>query len=270
MVSKKNTSKKSTSSNSKDIKNIIKKQSKQYNFRENEIKRYHKELIEKVNSKDLNKRKEELLSKEFTKEKITKEKLNNRTKRYGEKQTTFYLERWEDNKLHYVLRNKDNKIIKHIEEKPKLSKAKHKEIIYNKLKKEKFDYEKYYIPEDSEPQRKRDKRKEIEISYATYYRFGVLIYRLVNGRKYEVIFQSSDSVARSIYISYQRIIAELKEEILNVTNISLEEWIYLSRTSPNIHIEGGLSYKRFKSKHNIKDNENYKLDFEMNLDFERI
>jgi len=116
-----------------------------------------------------------------------------------------------------------------------------------KEKIEGFDFKKYYVQEDHEPKISKDERQGIETSFNTYYRFGLIIYRMISGRKYEILYQISDSDSRGAYISFQEIIAGFKEDILLKTNLTLEEWIYLCKTSKNLYMEGGIRFKRYKN-----------------------
>lgn len=86
-------------------------------------------------------------------------------------------------------------------------------------------------------------------------------------KKYITIYQASNSSARSIYLSYQRIIAQIKEDLLNHTGITLEEWIYLSKITPNLYIEGGLRYKRYKGIHEPDKRFKQILDYDFEIDW---
>ena len=246
----------------------FKEQNKKYNFRDEELKKYRKEVEEKITNEDLNERYKKLPKKEFKKRVINEKKIEERGKTYGLKNYFFDVipdKKGEDN---LIFRNGKGEIITKVKYDKNKKFSENKEFLLNRLSKEKFDFGKYYIKEDSEPKQ----NKVISVIYNSFYRYGILIYRYKNGRKYELIYQSSDSQAQSEYISYQRIIAEIKQEILSETNISLEEWIYLSRVRKDIYIEGGIRFKRYKhTKEKDKAMKRSKSpEYEVHIDFSDI
>ena len=234
----------------KSIRESIEDQKKKYDIRDKDLKKYHTSLIETTNEKDLSKRSEEFLKEKGKIRKITQKKLTDRDYiPYGKKRYSFQLEDTGKGD-YYIMRDKNKKIVQKIKRQKGKDKEFHRKIAYKNLEKEKFSYDKYFIPEDLEPSPEYSKTKGNIISYETYFRYGIIIYRLVKGRRYEVLFQTNDAQALGLYLSFQRIIGEIKSDVLNRTNISLEEWIYLSKKTPNLHLEGGLMYKRFK---NVRD-----------------
>lgn len=242
-------------------------QDKQFDFRDRDLKKYRNKA-KKVIGKNIDKRLSKIQKKEFFEEKITKEKLDKRTKPYGEKPIIFKFEK-RKKKFVYVARNrKTGKILSFIPEQKNKSEKQHQKILSSKLDKKDFDYNKLYVPEDTESERKTDKRPSVTISYTTFYRYGILIYELKKGKKYKIIFQTSNSQARSVYVAYQRIIAQLKEDVLIQTGFSIEEWIFLSRKTNNIFVEGGITYKRFKGIKIADGSFKQKLDFEIRVDFD--
>jgi hypothetical protein len=145
------------------------------------------------------------------------------------------------------------------------------------LEKKGFDksFSEIYIPEDTEPKKKGDKRKTVVVSYTTFFRFSLLIYRVRKGRKYQIIFQIPSTVQTPVnsYIGFQHVIAELKQSVLSGTGLSLEEWIFVSKTNPDVVIEGGIKFKRFKSRFNTESREfidKNVLEYERDLNFDKL
>lgn len=276
------------------VKKAFSEQEKKYDFRSEELKNYRKEA-KKVYEKNniLERFNDAVKSENVLIRKITEEKKENRNIPYGKTGLQFKIEfnsRLE--RFLLVARNNKGEIISSKEfEKPKISKQikklpkdkkdkrlkeidkrnieKQTDILRKRIEKRGFEYNKVYIKEDLEPEKKTDKRINIVTSYSSYYRLSCFIYRMRDSKKYELIFQFSDVQSRSVYVSYQRIIAELKDTILRYTGLTLEEWITISRIRKDIYIEGGIRFKRFKMKRNIKIGKTYyeKLDYDIHIDF---
>lgn len=252
------------------ISNIFKKQDKENDFRSPELRKYRSDA-KKVLATDLTKRYSKITQSSYPDEKITQEKLTNRKDKYGAGAIDYRFERDKNNQFRFVARNKKSrKLLTWTSDIKGKSETKLRNELQKRIKTKGFNFEKHYIKEDTEPIKTVDRRKNVYDSYNTYYRFGIIIYRLKKGRKYEVIYQASDTQARSVYVSYQRIIAQLKEDILKNTGITLEEWLYLSRTEKNIYVEGGINYKRFKGKKIGDGAYKSKLDYQYQIDFESI
>jgi hypothetical protein len=142
------------------------------------------------------------------------------------------------------------------------------------IKKKGFDYNKVYIEEDTEKPIIESETQSTLTYYETYYRYGIVIYRMVDGRKYEIIYQNNSSSGNNE--QYQYVIAELKADILNKTGLTLEEWIHITRVRGDIFIEGGIRYKRTKLKFNKETRETIKYNdmehggYDRTIDFENI
>ncbi len=256
-------------SRSHNFKKIFDKQKEKFDFRAEEIIHYRK-VAKEVLSTDLNNRFDKIHKEHLVVSKITKEKLENRKKAYGTDSTQYHFENIKG-KFYFIARNSvTKKIEKKIPYDKNLSELQHKNKLKKVISDKPFNFEKNYIIEDSEPSKEVDKRKNWTLSYNTYFRYGILIYLFKKGRKYHIIYQSADTQARSVYVSYQRIIAEFKQNILDATGITLEEWLHLSKTKNNIFVEGGLSYKRYKGMKEKDKAFKTKLDYEFIIDFESI
>lgn len=276
----------------KSIEEIFLEQEKKFDFRQDELREYRKKVKEVYEKSDIYVRLNKALKSDNVEvRKITPEKIKDRGKDYGETGIQFKIEY--DTRLEkFVMRarNRKGQIQVTTEfEKPTVKKKvtkKERDIIEQKalLKSEKKgrkkiedrgfedEYEKSYVSEDLEPEKKGDKRKGVITSYNTYFRYSILIYEYKKGRKYQLIYQANlVQSPRSVYISFQRLIATIKEDILRDTGLSLEEWVYVSKIRKNIHIEGGIKFKRFKGK-KFKRAGKWKetLDYEMLIDFESL
>lgn len=265
-----------TSKKNKDkkIEDTFDLQDEKFDFRNEEIKSY-RESAKKSLKKDLKKRYNKEVDKKHETIKITEKKLLKRVVAYGTPHISIELKKVEKGKnkgrLYYIAKNtKSGKIEHRIWEKSALTTKEHENILIDKIKGKGFKYEEFYIPEDSEPLKKGDDRKDVTISYNTYFRFGLMIYRLKAGRKYEVIYQAAESRVIDRYVSFQRIIAQVKNDVLSNTGITLEEWIYLSKVENNLYLEGGLSYKRKKGIHQEGKRFIFKSDYEQVIDFGSI
>lgn len=258
----------------KRIDKAFKSQEEEFNFRQPEIKEY-RDKAQEILKKDLPTRFKKTISKDVESIEITKERLDNRQTAYGTPHIFIELREIErgknKGKLEYVARNtKTKKIEERIFKKEALTKKEHEKILRDRIKDKGFKYEAFYIPEDSEPLKRGDPRKDITISYNTFFRFGIMIYRLKGGKKYEVIYRANDSRVIDRYVSFQRIIALVKDDVIRHTGITLEEWIFLSKTENNLFLEGGLSYKRKKGIHDPNKRFIFKTEYEQTVDFESI
>jgi hypothetical protein len=236
----------------KKIERIFNKQEEKYNFTDRKLIDYRKKSLKELN-KDVKERLNNLDNKKLKTYKITKDRQERKYTAYNYKFLEIQLleiEKGKDKgKLEYVLINPHSKKIENrILKKSSWTKKEHENYLRNEYTKKGFNFKDYYIEEDTD----NAKIEKDKVYYNTYLRASIIIYRLKQGRKYEVIFQAPNNdnysnwiFSRSIYISFQRSIAIIKEDILRNTGITLEEWIYLSKTSKNIYLEGGISYKRF-------------------------
>lgn len=201
--------------------------------------------------------------------KIKKETLDFRDHKYGQEVWMFKIE-YIGNDYYFTARNRyTGKFVDKIPYNNKESENKNTLSLIEKIRKKPFNYKKFYIKEDLEPDKDETEEDDKYISYNTYYRYGLFIYRMKQGRKYEIIYQNSNTQARSEYVSYQRIIAQIKEDVLNSTNITLEQWLYLSRVMPNIYIEGGIKYTRYKNIVEVGKSPIRKKEYTIDIDFER-
>jgi hypothetical protein len=213
---------------------------------------------------------------------VTDERLDNRKRNYRELEI---LTQVNLNKKWYNVILEGNKN-KEIEERvvfkvpydDEKSRKENISILKEAYAKKGFDYNKEYIPEDSERKYQADNNPHFTISYETYYRFGLFIYRMVDGKKYELIYQANYvrdkdgsliiSGLTRLFISYQWVIAQLKQDVLNKTGLTLEEWIYLSKTRKDIYVEGGIKYKRTRYQYDDREGkytdvrEDYKQEYE--------
>jgi hypothetical protein len=253
-------------------------QEKKFSFRNTDLLHYRQRAREILEKEDLEKRfKKAVASGNVKVRAITKEKKAEREKPYGDKSQVKI--RIEGKKVFGVIVDSNNNTIFKQRYDIKKNERENFKVLQENYKKAGFDYKKEYIPEDTEPKKKGDARKRYTISYDTYCRVGILIYRMKDGRKYELIYQTPYVIGKdkkpiiskniTSYVSYQWIIAQVKEDILEKTGLTLEEWLYLAKTDKTIFVEKGMIYKRFKYIYDEKAGKivSEKLDYEQRLNF---
>jgi hypothetical protein len=259
----------------KKFRNEFSNQSKEFQFSNDELIKYRSEAEKHYESKDFNEKIDEVLKKGYVAKTITKERIENRNGRlYGYSGLHYEIEyNKETDKFEYVAHTPNGKVYAKEEFKKSIPKEKQTDELKKEIAKKGFDYANFYIPENHDKiTEEAGQYQEKYISYNTFYRIGIIIYRMQNNKKYEVIFQMpSSSKYPSSYIPYQSVIAGMKEKVLQDTGLTLEEWIYLARTKDDIFIEGGVHYKREKGIYNEKTGRFHtEIDFERYINFEEI
>lgn len=265
---------------SEKIKKEFEEQKKLFDYRYTELLKYRNdaEFVMAKSEQTMQERLDKALkSKSVETREITKERLQNRSKAYGINNQIKV--RIIKDKIYSTIVDLQGNTIMKIPYDSEKTEKENFDAVRDKYAKEGFKYEREYIPEDSEPILKGDERKRYVVSYETYYRFGILIYRMVAGRKYEIIYQanyvkSADgsmiiSGMSTRYISYQWLIAQIKQDILNKTGLTLEEWNYLSKTRGDIFVEGGIRFRRTRYQYDNKEGKitDEKLDYENEYNF---
>jgi len=267
-----------------DIKTAFDEQKKLYDYRYKGLLRYREDAKWVMENKPLAERFEEAVKNKIVETReITDERLDNRKRRYVTNDVIMTTS-WIDEKPFNVIlsgnksKEEEDRILFKIPYDVKKGKKENLKNLKEAYAKKGFDYDKEYIPEDSERKYQADNNPHFTISYETYYRFGLFIYRMVDGKKYELIYQANYvrdkdgsliiSGMTRMFISYQWVIAQLKQDVLNKTGLTLEEWIYLSKTRKDIYVEGGIKYKRTRYQYDDREGkytdvrEDYKQEYE--------
>jgi hypothetical protein len=268
----------------KNIKESFDEQKKLFDYRYKGLLRYREDAKFVMENKPLAERFEEAIKNKIVETReITDEKLDNRTRRYGTNDVIITLLPIKKKLYNIILsgnksKEEENRILFKFPYDDEKSKKENIRLTKEAYAEKGFDYEREYIPEDSERKYQADNNPHFTISYETYYRFGLFIYRMVDGKKYELIYQANYvrdkdgsliiSGLTRLFISYQWVIAQIKQDVLNKTGLTLEEWIYLSKTRKDIFVEGGIKYKRTRYQYDDREGkytdirEDYRQEYE--------
>lgn len=252
-----------------ELRKKFEEQKKLFDYRYKGLLRYRQDAKATMTEKPLEERFQNAIENKIIEEReITDERLDKRNRKYGSNEVIISLLPINKKLYNIILsgnksKEEEDRILFKFPYDDNKSKKENVKLTKEAYSKKGFDYDKEYIPEDSEKKYQPDKNPHFTISYETYYRFGLFIYRMVNNKKYELIYQANyvkDKEGRLIisgmtklYISYQWVIAQLKQDVLNKTGLTLEEWIYLSKTRGDIFVEGGIKYKRTRYQYDDRE-----------------
>jgi hypothetical protein len=194
---------------------------------------------------------------------ITQEKIKDPD--FGIKNTKIELEDFGKRGLFIVARDNKGRFLTYSKYQKGKAKKKQIESVRSKIK----PVKEINLPKEPKDTTKKTKKKNV--TYNSYYRYGLIIYEMKAGKRYNVFCQVNGTGAPDDYVSFDEVLALLNEEVVAKTGIPLNNWLTDLRRSENLYIDGGMRLKRYKVSLDLKTRDMKRsLDYDKEIDFNKL